>query len=79
MLEQLKSSYFDTALSSGNVTMGALLEFAGPEHLLFGSGFPYAPPPVGKWFEQQLDENARIPTDVHTKINHGNAEKLFSK
>jgi predicted TIM-barrel fold metal-dependent hydrolase len=35
--------YFDTALSGNEITLPALLKFAAPGHVLFGSDFPYAP------------------------------------
>ena len=39
---QLKRLYYDVALSVNPVTVPALLKFAGPERVVFGSDFPFA-------------------------------------
>lgn len=41
-LRLLKQMYYDTALVSGTAALGALKEFAGPGHIVFGSDFPFA-------------------------------------
>ncbi|EKG10428.1 Amidohydrolase 2 [Macrophomina phaseolina MS6] len=45
-LDDAKRFYFDTALAGNDVTLPALLDFAAPGHVLFGSDFPYAPTPT---------------------------------
>lgn len=79
MTEQLKRFYYDTALSSTDVAMGALTSFAEPEHIFFGSDFPYASPAVASSFTAQLDANTELDEEQHVAINHGNAQKLLQK
>jgi predicted TIM-barrel fold metal-dependent hydrolase len=43
-MARLKKFYFDTALSGSPTALPSLLAFAAPDHVLFGSDFPYAPP-----------------------------------
>jgi len=44
--EELRRLYFDTALSANGVALSALLELTAPEHILFGSDYPFAPEPT---------------------------------
>ncbi|EAA28806.2 hypothetical protein GE21DRAFT_8399 [Neurospora crassa] len=53
-MEDAKRFYFDTALSTGSHTLSLLKEFAKPDHVLYGSDFPYAPSPA------IADMNARL-------------------
>ncbi len=43
ILADARSFYFDLALSGNEFTIGCLMGFAGPEKILFGTDFPYAP------------------------------------
>lgn len=43
ILDEAREFYFDTAISSGPVTLSALFMFAKPGHVLFGTDFPNAP------------------------------------
>jgi predicted TIM-barrel fold metal-dependent hydrolase len=75
-LEDLRSFYFDTALSSSPAALPSLLAFARPERILFGSDWPFAPQQAGQYFAAALDA---YPVDEATRsaINHGNAQPLF--
>ena len=42
ILEDFKSFYFDTALSSQETTLTAMKSFVGPDRILFGTDFPGA-------------------------------------
>jgi predicted TIM-barrel fold metal-dependent hydrolase len=55
VLADLRSFYFDTALSSPTA-LPSLLAFASPGHVLFGSDWPYAPASVVGLFTNQLDK-----------------------
>lgn len=44
-LDEFAGFYFDTALSSSAAALPTLLAFAEPDHLLFGSDFPFARSP----------------------------------
>jgi 6-methylsalicylate decarboxylase len=42
-IEDARTFYFDTALSSSPLQLQLLNQFAKPDHVLYGSDFPYAP------------------------------------
>jgi len=42
-INDLKSLYYDTALSASPYALGSLQELADPSHMLFGSDYPFAP------------------------------------
>ena len=46
ILEDFKSFYFDTALSTHETTLAAMQTFVGPDRILFGSDFPGAAPSI---------------------------------
>ena len=43
VVAELKRLYYDTALSANEITFAALLKLVAPEHVLFGSDYPFAP------------------------------------
>ena len=43
VIPELKRLYYDTALSANDITFAALLKLVAPEHVLFGSDYPFAP------------------------------------
>jgi len=53
-LEVLRQFYFDVALSGGAPTLAALMAFAAPGHVLFGTDWPYVPPAVLEHFQAEL-------------------------
>ena len=71
--------YFDTALSAGPAALPSLLAFAGSDHVLYGSDFPYAPASVGASFTTKLDAYSELSSDQHTAINYGNARQLLAR
>lgn len=77
ILEDLRSFYFDTALSGSPAALPSLLAFAKPGHVLFGSDWPYAPAPAVTYFTGQLDAYAALDANGHTAIDRANAEVLF--
>ncbi|HBP5919939.1 amidohydrolase family protein [Pseudomonas aeruginosa] len=78
LIDQLRTFYFDTALSSPSA-LPSLLEFAKPENILFGSDFPYAPAPVSASFTAQQDDCALLSEDQHRMVNRTNALPLFPR
>jgi predicted TIM-barrel fold metal-dependent hydrolase len=78
-LEDLRSFYFDTALSGSVAALPSLLAFAKPGHVLFGSDWPYAPAPVVKLFTAQLDGYAALDATGHAAIDRVSAESLFPR
>lgn len=77
-IERLRRYYFDTALSSSRYALPALLAFAEPSHITFGSDWPYAPAERSQHFARLLDE---FPLDAGQRqaIHRGNAIALFDR
>lgn len=79
VMERLRQFYFDTALTSEDITVKALLEFACAGHVLFGSDFPYAPAPAATMFTRHLDEGVGLCDSGKSAINHENGKKLLGQ
>lgn len=77
VLEDFRSFYFDTALSSSPAALPTLLAFARPGHVLFGSDWPFAPTPAGQYFASGLEDN--VAPDTLRAVNRTNAEALFPR
>jgi len=77
LLEDLRSFYFDTALSGSPAALPSLLAFAKPGHVVFGSDWPYAPTMAVSYFTGQLDAYAAIDAHGHALIDRTNAAVLF--
>jgi predicted TIM-barrel fold metal-dependent hydrolase len=77
VLDDFRSFYFDTALSSSPAALPTLLAFARPGHVLFGSDWPFAPTPAGQYFATGLDTFAS--PDLLRAVNRANAEELFPR
>jgi predicted TIM-barrel fold metal-dependent hydrolase len=78
-LDDLRSFWFDTALSGSPAALPSLLAFAKPGHVLFGSDWPYAPAPAVSYFTGQLDAYAALDAAGHSAIDRGNAATLFGE
>jgi len=79
LLEDMRSFYFDTALSGSPAALPSLLAFAKPGHVLFGSDWPYAPAPAVSYFTGQLDAYAALDAASHVAIDRESAVALFAK
>ncbi|MEU6845608.1 amidohydrolase family protein [Streptomyces sp. NPDC046716] len=77
VLDDLRSFYFDTALSSSPASLPTLLAFARPGHILFGSDWPFAPTAAGQYFVNGLEGN--VDVDTLKAVNRSNAETLFPR
>lgn len=75
---ELRTFYFDTALSTPNA-LPSLLAFAAPGHVVFGSDNPYVPPGVLARFTRELDEYAGFKPNQLDSINRGTCEALFPR
>ena len=78
ILDDIGSFYFDLALSSSKPTLDMLLQYTTPDHVLYGSDYPYAPPRGITNFAHELNE-AGLDPQVEYAINWGNAVKLFPR
>ncbi|MFI9827571.1 amidohydrolase family protein [Streptomyces sp. NPDC051913] len=77
VLDDFRSFYFDTALSSSPAALPTLLAFARPGHVLFGSDWPFAPSIAGQYFATGLDTEL-APTTL-AAVNRTNALTLFPR
>lgn len=77
-LARLKRFYFDVALSASPTALPALLAFAQPDHVLYGSDWPYAPTPVVSRFTKGLDSYP-LEESQRRSLDHGTAEHLFHR
>lgn len=71
VLDDLRSLYYDTALSAVGAGRASLLEFAHPERLLFGSDWPYGPGHSTEYFVEASDVDG-----LHEQTRQ-NALRLF--
>lgn len=78
LLTYLRRFYFDTALSPSPMALAALGELVEPDHILFGSDFPYAPAAVTSLQVQTLQRNV-VDKTVLSGIERGDALRLFPK
>jgi len=79
LLEQLRNFYFDTALSSSPAALPSLLAFAKPDHVVFGSDWPFAPQEAVDYFTGGLDNYTAADEATHSKINRDNAAALLAR
>lgn len=75
-LHDLRTFYFDTALSANPHTLPALLSFADPARVLYGSDWPYAVGDNAQYFTAQLDAYP-LTGQQRVAINNGNASALL--
>ncbi|MEI5522871.1 amidohydrolase family protein [Streptomyces brasiliscabiei] len=79
LLSDLRSFYFDTAVSAGPAALPSLLAFAEPGHVLYGSDFPMLPEQWATGFDSGLDDYPHWrPGELHA-VNRGNAERLVPR
>lgn len=79
-LEDARSFYFDLALSGTSVQLHALLDFAKPGHILYGSDFPYAPSATIEQMTETLDTfTSHSRAKELVKAIKANGLKLFPR
>lgn len=79
VLDDFRSFYFDTALSSSPAALPSLLAFAKPGHVLFGSDWPFAPSAGVGLFAGMLDAYAGLDDAGHEAVTRRSAETLFPR
>jgi predicted TIM-barrel fold metal-dependent hydrolase len=77
VLDDFRSFYFDTALSGSPAALPSLLAFAKPNHVLFGSDWPFAPEAAVEYFTGHLETYAALDAVAQGALNRGNALQLF--
>ncbi|WP_396926902.1 amidohydrolase family protein [Mycolicibacterium sp.] len=78
-LDDFSSFYFDTALSSSAAALPALLAFAQPGHVTFGSDFPFAPVVASTMFAAGLETYPGLDRASRAAIDRENALRLFPR
>lgn len=76
--KELKTFYFDTALSTPDA-LPSLLAVVDPSHIVFGSDNPYISQDTQAKFTQALDDYSGMPDGLLSRINRTNAEALFPR
>lgn len=77
IMEDLKSFYFDSAISGSANVLDTLLNWAPRDHLLYGSDFPFAGGLEG-YFDSAL-EDYQMASDVRALYYRENALTLFPR
>jgi predicted TIM-barrel fold metal-dependent hydrolase len=75
----VRSFWFDTALSPGPQTMGSLREVAQPGRILFGSDWPFAPDGLTGQSIEALRTPGMLSAQELGAIERGNALALFPR
>lgn len=77
-IKRLQKFYFDTALASSPYALAALLAFADPQKILFGSDWPHAPKQRSLNFTKLL-ENYEMDDGTRRQIYRQNAQRMFPR
>ena len=75
----MRSSYYDTALSPSPYAMAALRALVEPEHILFGSDYPFAPAVVAGLETRALEQLTALDPQTKSGIDRAHALKLFPR
>ncbi len=80
VLEEVRRLYFDLALAANPITLNALLHITDISHILFGTDFPFAPPPAVDGntasFAKLMDG---LSADQRRMVEYKNAMTLFPR
>ncbi|KAJ7067467.1 hypothetical protein C8F01DRAFT_1019166 [Mycena amicta] len=80
IVELAREFYFDTAISSNEVTLTALFKLARPGHVLFGTDFPNAPKEGIEYFTENLDKFLEgVDEETGNSVRSGAGKKLFPR
>mgnify|MGYP000863428189 FL=1 len=77
-LRVFRRFYWDTALTASPAALPSLFEVADPEHITFGTDWPFAPRPAVRFITRELDRFS-MPGWMRDGIDHGNALRLFPR
>jgi len=77
VIEDFRSFYFDTALSASPAALPSLMAFARPNHVLFGSDWPFAQEAAVDYFTGHLDSYTDADEGLRLAVDRGNAAVLF--
>jgi 6-methylsalicylate decarboxylase len=77
-IEQLQKFYFDVALSGSPTALPSLLAFAKPDHIFYGSDWPYAADAIVGMFTGMYEKYSMSDAQ-RASIDRGNAQALFAR
>lgn len=77
VLHYLRNLYYDTALSPSPFALAALKQLVAPDHILFGSDFPFAPGLVVGLERQTLDASPLLNASELAGVRRDHALNLF--
>lgn len=77
-LSLLQRYYFDIALSGSPTALPSLLAFTTPDHVTYGSDWPYAPDFAVDAFTSMYERHG-LDEDARRRIDRGTAEELFPR
>lgn len=77
-IAQLQKFYFDVALSGSPTALPSLFALARPDHVLYGSDWPYAADPIVGAFTGMYERYA-MSNQQRASIDRGTAESLFPR
>lgn len=75
----LQSLYFDLAGAPVPELLGALLQVANPDHIFYGSDYPFTPPHACVGLADALDRTDLLDDALRARIYTGNALRLFGR
>lgn len=78
-MHYLKRFWYDTALSATPQALGSLLQLVGPDRILFGSDFPFAPEPITRASVAGLVRSDLLDDAARTAIDRESALALFPR
>lgn len=79
VLKYLRRLYYDTTLSPSPYALKPVMDLAGPSQILFGSDFPYAPPPIVAAEVEALDRLDVFDAASRAAMEETNALALFPR
>jgi predicted TIM-barrel fold metal-dependent hydrolase len=80
VMAEVRRLYFDLALSANPITLNALLQLTDPSHIMFGTDYPFAPPPAIAGNTAAFDRlMTTLSPEQQRMINFENARALFPK
>jgi len=77
ILEDFKSFYYETALSSYDASLAGLDKFVEPSQILHGTDFPAVSIEMAEWYSNNVRGHYGGERDILEMVLSGNALKLF--
>ncbi|KAI0723270.1 hypothetical protein C8Q76DRAFT_794228 [Earliella scabrosa] len=77
IIEDFKSFYFDTALSSHETTLAFMKAFAGEDRILFGTDFPAVSTEMVEWYTKHTEAFYASDGEQLERVMHSNAVALL--